>query len=441
MKRIWLLLLALAAGLAGCSKDDQDTEPTFTEKFDLLFALELQKRGYIADAMNITPEEVKRITELDVSGDKSKENEIRYDGELTSLRGIEYFESLTVLKCYGNQLTSLDVSKNTALTELDCSYNQLTSLDISKNTTLTELDCNDNQLTSLDVSKNTALTELDCNWNQLTTLDVSKNSKLTELWCSRNLLTILDVSKNTALTQLWCDENPGDGTVFPVTAWFDNNTVPSYFTTGSWNYNGATITIDYTKDDQTVTPPTSDITTDFDPLFAHELQKRGYIADANKITFAEVNGITELDVSGKLNEESDIPTIEKGELTSLKGIQYFKSLTKLICNYNQMTTLDVSKNTALTQLRCSGNNLKTLDVSRNTALTELECGDNRLTALDVSNNTALTTLHCNDNPGDKRVFSVTAWFDNHAIPSGFTTGSWEWEYDLTTITIDYRKAE
>ena len=39
---------------------------------------------------------------------------------------------------------------------------QLTSLDVSNNTALTFCDCNDNQLTSLDVSQNTALTNLYC---------------------------------------------------------------------------------------------------------------------------------------------------------------------------------------------------------------------------------------------------------------------------------------
>ena len=40
-----------------------------------------------------------------------------------------------------NQLTSLDVSNNTALTYLDCGNNQLTSLDVSNNTALEYLYC------------------------------------------------------------------------------------------------------------------------------------------------------------------------------------------------------------------------------------------------------------------------------------------------------------
>ena len=126
---------------------------------------------------------------------------------IKSLKGIEYFTALTRLTCYQNQLTELDLSKNTALTFLRCENNQLTSLDVSQNTRLGTLQCGDNQLTSLDVSQNTALGTLQCENNQLTSLDVSQNTKLTELICSQNQLTSLDVSQNTKLRSLNCSEN------------------------------------------------------------------------------------------------------------------------------------------------------------------------------------------------------------------------------------------
>ena len=179
-------------------------ETDFTVLFDPGFAQKLQELGHISDAENITSadmEKIAAITELDVSGTYGNR------GTLTSLQGIEYFESLTKLECSYNQLESLDVSANTALTELYCLYNQLTSLDVSANTALTELYCLSNQLTSLDVSANTALTVLDCSSNSLTSLDVSANTALTELWCGYNQLTSLDVSANTALTELWCGYN------------------------------------------------------------------------------------------------------------------------------------------------------------------------------------------------------------------------------------------
>ena len=54
----------------------------------------------------------------------------------------------------------------TEVTGLDCQMNNLTSLDVSENTALEELECADNKLTSLDVSRNTMLELLDCSANQ-----------------------------------------------------------------------------------------------------------------------------------------------------------------------------------------------------------------------------------------------------------------------------------
>ena len=119
--------------------------------------------------------------------------------EITSLEGIEYFYALTTLVCYGNQLTSLDVSGCTALTTLECYGNQLTRLDVSGCTALTTLECYGNQLTSLDVSKNTALTTLECYGNQLTHLDVSGCTALWTLDCSNNALLVLEVRSLFAL--------------------------------------------------------------------------------------------------------------------------------------------------------------------------------------------------------------------------------------------------
>lgn len=80
------------------------------------------------------------------------------------------------------------------------------------------------------------------------------------------------------------------------------------------------------------------------------MKKKGIIADAGHIIYADVAGITELYVGGKYEE-----WIARKGLTSLKGIEYFTALTELRCNNNQLTTLDVSKNTALTVLWCETN--------------------------------------------------------------------------------------
>ena len=134
-----------------------------------------------------------------------------YGMNVQSLQGIEYFTALQKLDCHGNQLTSLDVSKNTALVFLLCEVNQLKSLNVSGCTALQMLSCAGNKLTSLDVSECTALDALLCNGNQLTSIDVSKNIALNELNCCNNLLTSLDVSNNTALNDLSCHQNQISG--------------------------------------------------------------------------------------------------------------------------------------------------------------------------------------------------------------------------------------
>ena len=84
-------------------------------------------------------------------------------------------------------------------------------------------------------------------------------------------------------------------------------------------------------------------------------------------------------------------------ISDLTGIGHFMALTKLSCNENRLTSLDVSKNSALTYLSCYGNQLTVLDVSKNTSLTKLFCDSNQLTSLDVSKNNALNILWCNNN--------------------------------------------
>jgi hypothetical protein len=111
------------------------------------------------------------------------------------------------LDCRINQLSSLNVSANTALGSLSCNINQLTSIDVSSNKALRWLYCEKNKLTSLNVSDNTELNILSCSENQLTRLDVSACTALTELWCSKNSITNLNVSVGSTLRALVCDGN------------------------------------------------------------------------------------------------------------------------------------------------------------------------------------------------------------------------------------------
>ena len=333
--------------------------------------------------------------------------------------------ALTTLFCSNNQLTELDVSKNSKLTDLTCRSNPLTALDVSKNTELTTFICWKNQLTALDVSKNTALTWLDCSYNQLTALDVSKNTALRTLDCSYNQLTALDVSQNTALTSLDCSYNQ--------LAALD---VSKYTELGTLNcrsnqIKGEEMTRlvnslpDRTGKDAgefTVVQepaPEGNICLKSDVAIAKgkNWNTLKYKTDTHEsipyegaeliMSFTTAKAVGEK-ISLYMEYSGAAPTLSGATGTPKSGIKVTYTLTSqtvtitggvtfLDCSGNQLTTLDVSKNTALTTLDCDDNQLTALDVSQNTAFTKLSCSNNQLTALDLSQNTALKFLYCTDN--------------------------------------------
>ena len=124
-------------------------------------------RNYVLEQIDTNDNEVLDATEI--SGTKVIDCNSK---SIADLKGVEYFNALTELDCSWNQLTELDLSKNTALERLCCGGNQLTELNLSKNTALTMLSCGGNQLTELDLSKNTSLYRLLCSYNQLTALNL-----------------------------------------------------------------------------------------------------------------------------------------------------------------------------------------------------------------------------------------------------------------------------
>lgn len=111
--------------------------------------------------------------------------------EISSMEGIQSFINLEVLQCYGNQLSSLDMSENTSLYLLACGNNQLNNLILTQNINLRTLVCDNNQLSELDVSENVNLESLACSDNQLSSLDLSQNISLEQLYCSNNQLNSL----------------------------------------------------------------------------------------------------------------------------------------------------------------------------------------------------------------------------------------------------------
>ncbi len=406
----------------------------------------------------LSPEERYAVTKIDVDGGYNGQKLTSLKGIefFPNLQELHCFENqiisldaskniaLQTLSCSKNQLTSLNVSQNTKLQNLFCYKNQLTSLDVSQNTQLEKLHCFNNQLTSLDVSQNTALKGLSCSNNQLTELDVSENPALWYLYCNENQLTELDLSRNNKLSRLNADNNyltnlNVDNTsididnssskfvalnnTYPITVGsdrtFDLSTLPGTFdVTKATRWNGGTVrgntlTVkagatkvtylyncgkrsSYTFTLNVTVIPEGSIVIDAsnfpDPVFREYLKTETRPNTSTKID-QDQNGILSEDERNAVTKID----VSKKNISDLSGIQFFPNLRELACYDNQLTSLDVSKNTKLRDLSCGTNQLTSLDVSQNPALDRLHCGENNLTSLDVSQNPILWILLCNGN--------------------------------------------
>ena len=89
----------------------------------------------------------------------------------------------------------------------------------------------------------------------------------------------------------------------------------------------------------------------------------------------------------------------KGRKVILKG-----KITQLLCDSNQLTSLNVQGLNALQYLYCDGNKLTELSVQGLNGLQTLKCKNNQLTALNVQGCTALEWLHCGSNQLNAEAF-------------------------------------
>lgn len=298
---IWLaLLLALLAAAVLAPVAAMASEPQGIP-IDTVHFPDATFRQYVKDNFDtnnddvLSPAEIAKVTEINVSS--------RYISDLT---GIEHFTALEELDCSYNNLTSLDVSKNTKLTHLRCELNEeMTRLDVSGCAALKELYCFRNPLTTLDVSDCAALETLNCSYNQLTELDVSKNTELKTRDCSDNQLTELDVLRHTELGSLDCS---------PQTARLGVNRSAD----GTWSANLAALVTGWTdkaasitKDPKEVWDETTDtvawskgtvrptVTYDFDTGFTDTFEDPPLRIKMNvTLTLVPLGVGTEADVTG-----------------------------------------------------------------------------------------------------------------------------------------------
>ena len=105
----------------------------------------------------------------------------------------------------------------------------------------------------------------------------------------------------------------------------------------------------------------------------------------------EISKVTYIYCDSLVNSSSET------KISTLSGIEIFKNLRNLSCNYNEIESLDLSSFETLQSLSCAGNKLTSLDLSQNTALQTINCAGNGLTSLNLGNATCLEVLWCTSN--------------------------------------------
>ncbi len=318
---------------------------------------------------------------------------------IDDLSGIADFIALQKLNCSSNNLSSLDLTANTALKKLTCISNPLTSLDLSHNTLLEYLSIGNTNLTTINLTHNTQLIEMFCSSNHtLQNIDFSQSVNLSRLTLIDNFnLANIDISNCSQLTYLYYDNTFCVATSLNVSG---NPNLRRLFFSG-FPFN--TIDLSANTALEFLTCPNNGLTS-LD--VSHNTVLQYLDCGDHNDDFGYFNNIPQLDLSQ--NTQLEILKCNKIGLVNL-NISRCSNLTELWSRDNPIQNLDVSNNTKIVKMYCSNDNVSSMDLSSNTLLEYLDLGNrvngfnnnnatkNTLTELNLNNNSHLTTLLLDDN--------------------------------------------
>lgn len=361
----------------------------------------------------------------------------------------EEFPFLEYLSCSNNDITKIDISKNTELKTLYCFNNSLEELDITNNSKLDILYCYSNNMTELNTENNPDLRILHCYDTNITRLDISKNNKLEYLDADEDVLLILPegagpkdssgklYSQKCILSELITAQIASGSSVSTDLDdyqydWDSNG----YLTEISWrstNLSGnlsfaglplehldcsnndiSSLELSQNTELTYLDCSDTDITyldvrncTNLETLYADNdakviLPEGVELMDSEDRLYSQRNILLDIIAeqsalgstissdwdSGQYswNRDGYITDIYWDD-TGIVGDISFEGLPVefINCSDNPITQIDISKNTELTTLNCSNTNISSLDVGKNTELTGLICTGTNISTLDVSN--------------------------------------------------------
>ncbi|MCR5203457.1 MAG: hypothetical protein K6E47_00195 [Lachnospiraceae bacterium] len=89
---------------------------------------------------------------------------------------------------------------------------------------------------------------------------------------------------------------------------------------------------------------------------------------------------------------------DERDISSLKGIEFFPNLYGIDCYFNDIKSVDLSKNTKLKYIDLSDNYISSINLSNNTKLEFVDLSENCISTINLNNNTNLVYLNLADNP-------------------------------------------
>ena len=201
--------VAVVPSFVACENEDEDIKQgpqiTLTTKMEVGDAIILRFNRDNRPAKVIGAEKIyETLVDMDGGYFESWCVDITY--KITS-QTIILKGNIASLRCRGNELVGLDVSRCPDLSLLQCEYNQLTTLNVSNNPELIYFFCSYNQLAQLDVSKNTKLFCLGCSLNKINSAEMSKIIKALPDWTGKSLWYIGEYPLNYAKINVVSNNN------------------------------------------------------------------------------------------------------------------------------------------------------------------------------------------------------------------------------------------
>lgn len=396
------------------------------------------------------------ITELNTNGNNNLSTLNCNNNQLTAL-DVSTNSELTYLNCNYNKISTLNLPQNNKLWLLACAYNKLKELNVSNFKDLIDLSCSRNELEKLTVKNNPELARLRFYNNPLSQIDFSNNPKLNTLETYSNNLSLAQMQQlvNNLPTIDTSAGQKGSLVVVPTLNGSKNfsNQLKDLAVSKGWEVKNTsrqvvneipevayiTLTIDKNIGEEIL------LIHDVDPISIHaDIEVEGatlvkseqqedlkylnktLVSNTYRLTsktikisgdlsilYCPYNDITSIDVANTdleylICDHNSIKTISlksnnpttlstnNPPIKTLEATQKSK-LKHLICDYNQLTELDIPQNNSLEYLNCSNNKLKELSISNAKDLKWLYCDNNELTSFTAKDNDKLEIIVCYNN--------------------------------------------